>query len=221
MENRGEVRAWKSGARLRFRMTRRVRPMDAQALADTWGQTWLRQAGYQEETYLEATGVGPAAIWLWNLTQVRAPSQVRIPLSASGRETERARHPSVTAVPAEGCAVIDFRGDRPFRIGLSGADVGDRREGGPGGRILCLEEREAGRAQLLVKDFEKVETGGRPGPLVECRWAGGENPGELSCASPSLPASGKRRILWKTSLCAFSGRSEEIRAFAAKLGAGG
>jgi hypothetical protein len=167
MENKGDVRAWKTGTRVRFKLVRRVRPLDEPSMVDAWGPTWLRSAGYREEVVLEVTGDRPDAVRLWNLTQVPAGAQLRVP--ADGANT----------------------------------------------RVLSLDERD-GHAHLLVKDCAREASDGEP--LVECRPGSASQPGEISCSSPPLVTSGKGRILWRTSLCAFSGRVEEVRAFAHRLG---
>jgi len=220
MENRGEVRAWKTGARVTFRITRTVRPLDEEALAGMWGTTWLRQAGCQEEAALEVSGDGGVPTWLWNITQVRAGAEIRVPLHARAESSCLARLPPEAVFIAHGCAMMTVRGGRSQKIGFTAEEARVR-------RIVSMEEREGGRAQLVVKDFEGAEgaisrpnaTGdsGRDGPLVECRWGGQEACGELSCVSPVAGAGGKKRILWKTSMCAFSGRTEEIRAFASRI----
>jgi hypothetical protein len=172
MENKGEVRAWQTGTRVRFRVVRRVRPLDETELAALWGPTWLRRAGYSEESLLEVLGDKPDRLRLWNLTQVPAGSLLAgAQLPAAARQA----------------------------------------------RILCVRERD-GHAQLLVKDFSREPSENHLEQPSESR-KGEEGSREMSCCSPVLRAQGKGRILWKTSLCAFSGRGEEVRAFAARLGA--
>jgi hypothetical protein len=240
MENKGETRAWKTGARVTFRISRTVRPLDDERLAGMWGTTWLRQAGYQEEAALEVSSDGPVSTWLWNITQVRAGAEVRIPLRPDAESTCLSRLPPEAVLIAKGCALMSLRGGRAQKIGFAAAETRLR-------RIVSLEEREAGRAQLVVKDFEgsddamnatesrgrpnateyrggpnatrpnATESRGRDGALVECRWGGQDASGEFSCASPAVGPGGKRRLLWKTSLCAFSGRAEEVRAFASRI----
>jgi hypothetical protein len=217
MENRGETRAWKAGARVGFRISRTVRPFDEERLAATWGTTWLRQAGYQEEAALEVSGDSPVPVWLWNITQVRAGAEVRVPLHEKAESACLARLPPEAVFIAKGCALMTLRGGRVQKIGFTAEEARVT-------RILSIEEREGGRAQLVVKDFEGSESGpnaaedrGRDGALVECRWGGPEACGEFSCASPAAGAGGRKRILWKTSMCAFSGRTEEVRAFATRI----
>ena len=209
MESRGEARAWKTGARVRFRISRRVRPLDDARLADAWGKTWLRQAGYEEETTLDLEGGCPCPVWLWNITQVRAGAEVRIPLRRYWGDTALSQLPPGSVGLVDNCAVVRFQGTRSIRVAVDAADAGSR--------IICLEEREPGRAQLLVKDFAREGRGDPRAAHVECRWECQGDFGEFSCSSPTIGPHGKKRIQWKTSLCAFSGRTEAIRAFAARI----
>ena len=216
MENRGETRAWKTGARVTFKITRTVRPLDEERLAGMWGTTWLRQSGYQEEAALEVSSDSPVSTWLWNITQVRAGAEVRIPLRPDAESSCLSRLPPEAVLIAKGCALMTLRGGRAQKVGFAAAETRLR-------RIVSLEDREAGRAQLLVKDFEGSDGGsgsaaeGRDGALVECRWGGQDACGEFSCASPAAGSGGKKRLLWRTSLCAFSGRAEEVRALASRI----
>jgi hypothetical protein len=211
MENKGEALAWKTGSRIRFRLIRRVRQMNEARLADLWGTTWLRQAGYEEETVLEISGDCRAPVWLWNITQARMGAEIRVPLRKRWTETSLVTLPARSLEFAEDCAVVRLRGPQSEKVEIPGADAGNR--------ILCLEERESGRAQLLVKDFAREE--GRDDARVDCRTGGMPDTIEFSCCSPALGSTGKRRVVWKTSLCAFSGRSDEIQAFAARIGSRG
>jgi hypothetical protein len=212
MENRGETRAWKTGTRVTFRISRSVRPLDEERLAAMWGTTWLRQAGCQEEAALEVSSESPVPAWLWNITQVRAGAEVSIPLHSKAESACLARLPPEAVLIARGCALMTVRAGRAQKVGFAADETRMR-------RILSLEEREAGRAQLVVKDFEGTEAMGtsRDSAVVECRWGGQDACGELTCASPVVIAGGKKRLLWKTSLCAFSGRTEEVRAFASRI----
>lgn len=209
MENRGEALAWGTGARVRFRIARKVRALDEARLAELWGTTWLRQAGYEEESILEVSGECRVPVWLWNLTQVRVGAEVRVPLRKRWVDTSLATMPTSALAFADNCAVICLKSPQSSGVGIPGTEARTR--------ILCLEERESGRAQLLVKDFEGEAAEGREGALVECRWGHKEDSVEFSCSSPAVGPTGKRRVLWRTSLCAFSGRSDEIRAFASRL----
>jgi hypothetical protein len=211
MENKGEALAWKTGSRIRFRLTRRVRPMSEARLAELWGTTWLRQAGYEEETALEISGDCRAPVRLWNITQARMGAEVRVPLRRRWTETSLVTVPSSSLELVESCAVIRMRGPQSAKIEIPGPDAGNR--------ILCVGEGESGRAQLLVKDFGREE--GREDAFVDCRFSGMGDAIEFSCSSPAVGLTGKRRILWKTVLSAFSGRNDEIQAFAARIGSRG
>ena len=94
MENKGEVRAWRSELSVRFRVLRRVQPLDEQQLERAWGQTWLRRAGYTEEMQLSVSGPCPRdGMWL-------AQSMLLPP----GSQARMARHPEsrcACVVPAE------------------------------------------------------------------------------------------------------------------------
>jgi len=209
MENKGEALAWKTGSRIRFKLTRRVRPMSEARLADLWGTTWLRQAGYEEETLLEVSGDCSAPVRLWNITQARIGAEVRVPLRKRWTETSLVTLASSSLELVENWAVIRMKGPRSGKVEIPGADAGSR--------ILCVEERESGRAQLLVRDFGTAEEGPGDAP-VDCRFGGTGDAIEFSCFSPVVGPTGRRRVLWKTSLCAFSGRNDEIQAFAERIG---
>jgi len=167
MENRGEVRAWKSNLRMRFRLSRHVRVLEEPALASLWGESWLRRAGYEEETTLEVDGERPAHVGLWSFTLVGAGAEFRLP-----------RHGSLA---------------------------------------VCIQRRESGRAHLLAKRFGEAGNKSCPEPLVACRAGDPQAAGEISCSTASVPSHGKQKLLWKTSLCAFSGRIDEIEAIAARI----
>jgi hypothetical protein len=210
MENRGEARAWKTGTRVTFRISRTIRPLDEERLTAMWGTTWLRQAGYQEEATLEVSSDSPVAVWLWNITQVRAGAEVRVPLQPKAEDACLVRLPPEAVLIARGCAMMNLRGGRSQKIGFAATEARTR--------ILSLEEREAGRALLVVKDFEGSDPAGlRDGAVVECRWGGQDACGELSCASPAVGPKSRKRLVWRVSLCAFSGRGEEIRALASRI----
>ena len=134
-------------------------------------------------------------MWLWNVTQVPPEAEVRVPLRA----------------PQGNCAVMSLSGQRPQRVTIP---VGEGAS-----RILCVEDHEAGRAQLLVKSFDPGGERGTQDSLVECRWGGRDGAAEFSCTSPVVNGGGRLRILWKTSLCAFSGRREEILSLCSRLSA--
>lgn len=79
-------------------------------------------------------------------------------------------------------------------------------------RIVCVEERDDGRGLLVVKSFDAPEAAAHASPRVE-RPRGGE----ISCVSASTDPRDRRRVLLRTTLCAFSGRTAEIRAAAAMI----
>jgi hypothetical protein len=170
MTNRGDAWARASGVRVRFRFTRRVRPLDESGIDAVWGPTWLRRAGFEEEMELEIEGKCAVPVQLWNLVQAQAGSQ----------RLESAR----------------------------GSD------GGP--RLLCIQDPESERARLLVKSYE---TGGQEaGPTTaNTRGDTASAPVDFACLSPAITRGSMRRLTWKASLCAFSGRSTEVRQFASRI----
>ncbi|HUJ77202.1 MAG TPA: hypothetical protein VL359_20220, partial [bacterium] len=109
MENRGETRAWKTGARVTFKVTRTMRPLEEEKLAAMWGTTWLRQAGYQEEAALEVQSDSPVATWLWNITQVRAGAEILVPLQPEAESACLVRLPPEAVLIAKGCAMMTMR----------------------------------------------------------------------------------------------------------------
>jgi hypothetical protein len=206
MESRGEILASRSCVRMGFRIVRRLRPIEGSRLAERWGAPWLRQAGYEEEAILEVSGDCPVSAGLWNVTQVRGEGEAWVPLRKYWGDTALADLPPGSVGLASGCAVMHFHGGDAFRISFS-AEEADA-------RVLCFQERDAGRAQLLVKEFERTTAAAYDGPLVECSRGREGGAGEFACFSPAAGgSSGERRIQWRSSLCAFSGRSEEVKAF--------
>ncbi|MGO9412822.1 MAG: hypothetical protein ACLQCB_19000 [Spirochaetia bacterium] len=89
-------------------------------------------------------------------------------------------------------------------------------------KIICVDEHDDGRSQLLVKAFE-VPGEGQDGPGAgepqHRKPSAPESPGTgvISCVSCSADARERRRVVLRTSLCAFSGRTAEIRAAAAMI----
>jgi hypothetical protein len=169
MANRGEAWARRSGTRVRFRVTRRLRPLEDAALEAAWGPTWLRRAGCEEELELELEDACPVPVRLWNVTQVPPGSEITEGPSGGGR------------------------------------------------RIVCMEDVDSEHARLLVKvssasEGETAEAGRWPGRTPD---AGA--PGEFFLLSPALHPGAKRRLSWRTSTCGLSGRSAEVRRFAARM----
>lgn len=206
MENRGELFTESSCVRMGFRIVRRLRPLEGGRLAQKWDAAWLRQAGYEEETILEVSGDCPVAARLWNVTQVSGQGEAWVPLRKYWGDTSLADLPPGSVGLASGCALISFQGENPLRISLSAEEAGSR--------VLFFQERDVGHALLLVKEFEKTSTAACDGPLLECSRGPAFGAGEFACFSPAVGGeSGRRRVLWRSSLYAFSGRSEEVRAF--------
>jgi hypothetical protein len=233
MENKGELFVEELRARITFRLIRRFHPLDEDGLIKKWDSARLRQAGYDEETTLEVSGDCPAMASLRNVTWVRGEGDALIPLRKYWGDTSLADLPTGSVGLASGCAVFGLRGEKPLRIFLSADEIGSR--------VLIFQERAAGRALLLVKDFEK--TAGRRGipadfgrrgisadfrrrgipadtfasrgaSILECFHGPNGSPGEISCFSPVVGgSSGRRRIQWRSSLCAFWGRVDEVKAF--------
>ena len=106
-------------------------------------------------------------------------------------------------------ASVALRGEKPVRVELAA-------ERAPS-RILCVEEREGGRGHLIVKEFEKPAEADAPGPLVECRFTPGQGFGEFSCVSSAAGPRERRRVTWKSTVYAFSGRVDELRAAAQRI----
>ena len=105
-----------------------------------------------------------------------------------------------------------------------GQGAGDRSAGAEPltRKIICVDEHDDGRSQLLVKAFE-VPGEGQDGPGAgepqHRKPSAPESPGTgvISCVSCSADARERRRVVLRTSLCAFSGRTAEIRAAAAMI----
>jgi hypothetical protein len=95
MTSRGEAFAYRSEASVKFRLTRRIRPLFEADIDAACGQTWLRRAGWEEELDLEVPGGCPVPVQLWSLTQVPPASETLAgPLRLAGIEdgdSERAR----------------------------------------------------------------------------------------------------------------------------------
>lgn len=209
MENRGEALAWRSGVRIGFRIQRRIRPLDEKDLAEMWGTTYLRQAGYREESSVEITTGRPPAVGLWSLVRVRTGGEARIPLKKYWGDTRLAARPPGEVDLADASAVVRLGPERPISVEL------DAEEARP--RIMHVVEREPGRAVLLVRDFERP-AGALGEPFIRCsRPVGEERAAELSCFSRLCAGPASRKVVWQTSVCAFSGRAVEIRALAKRL----
>jgi len=77
LSNRGEVLARRSETAVRFRLTRRLRPLFEPDIDEVCGPTWLRRAGWEEEMDLQVEGRCPVAVQLWSITQAPPGSEVR------------------------------------------------------------------------------------------------------------------------------------------------
>ncbi len=219
MVNRGDAWAFHSGERIGFRIQRRIRVYPEKELAALWGTTYLRQAGYDEEAVLEVVDC-PLAVGLWNVLPVPTGGMARIPLQGRWTDAALAGLPAQGAVVDEGSAVVECGAGSTARIWLGPADVKRR-------AAYIVEQRDTGRSALLVKEFDKnpsaryaSEAGDPASPLAVGVSCAGPHAAhcELGFRSPAAgrPA-GARRIVWKSSLWAFSGRNEEIAALARRL----
>jgi hypothetical protein len=91
----------------------------------------------------------------------------------------------------------------------------------PSRRILSVDERDDGRGQLVIKSFD-VPAEGQDAeqrhvqPPAQSARSVTTGAGVISCVSAAANAQ-ERRVLLRTTLCAFSGRSAEIRAAAAMV----
>jgi hypothetical protein len=101
-------------------------------------------------------------------------------------------------------------------------------KGTAAGKIVCIDERADGRSQFLVKSFEAPAD--RQDAFAESEYGPALPPhprgystsrsaasGVLSCVSASTDSRDRRRVVLRTALCAFSGRTSEIRAAAALI----
>ena len=82
LTNRGEAFARRAGAGVKFRLTRRVRPLFEPEIDAACGPTWLRRAGWDEELELEIDGRCSLSVQLWSLTQAPPGSRT---LAGRGR----------------------------------------------------------------------------------------------------------------------------------------
>jgi hypothetical protein len=135
---------------------------------------------------------------LWGKTWLRRAGCVEeTRLSVSGPCPPQARLASYTQVPATASGHASIRA--PGKGMVSG--------------VLCIVPGESGHSQLIVKVSDAPSEEGAA--LLESRWGGRGTAREVSCLS--APMGRASRLVWKTSLCVFSGRSEEIEAMAARL----
>ena len=110
LTNRGDALARRRGANVKFRLTRRVRPLFEADIDSACGRTWLRRAGWDEDLELELEGKCPLPVQLWAITQAPAGSEVRAGhrrlVCIADADSDRARllvkASSVGAVSADG-----------------------------------------------------------------------------------------------------------------------
>jgi hypothetical protein len=220
MENQGDLWAYRAGARISFRILRRIRVYGEKELAALWGTTYLRQAGYDEETVLEVKD-SPVAVGLWNATCLKVGGQARLPLQRYWADTGLTGLPAGMVELADGCAVIPCRGDKLIRAWLDAVETKSR-------GAYFLENRETGRATFVLKEFEKAPPGqytrepvqrGVLGGVLGFACAGFHAPScELGFRSPAAGGpTGKKKLSWKSSLWAFSGRTDEVLSFLRRL----
>ena len=219
MANRGDVYAFQAAERIGFHVERRFRVYPEKELCEISGTTYVRQCGYDEETVLEV-GNCPIAVGLWNVIPLPPGGSVRIPLLRHWGDTPLAAIPAEVMAAEEGYAVVSCPADKPFRVWMESSDARTR-------FAYVVEQRDGGRSLLVVKEYQQGRSGGyavehgtpplAPAAGISC--AGPRAPCcELSFRSPAAGrAAGGRRVVWKSSLWAFSGRNEEILALARRL----
>ncbi len=146
MENRGEAYAWSTGAAVRFRVVRRILPVDDAWLEQRWGPTWLRRAGYVEECTLSCDRRSPPGTRLASFAQLAADARLAKP-GEGPAGAERV----LCVVPGEqGHAQLVVKAREP----LAGADSAARdaefsvaqRAGCV--EMVCLSPALAGRSRL-------------------------------------------------------------------------
>ena len=208
MENRGDLWASGAGARIGFRIVRRIRTYGEKELVKLWGTTYLRQAGYDEETSFEIED-SPVPVGVWNALYLAVGGSAHFPL-----DTPLGMKPiGVDCEVHDGCAVVPCLGNRSVRFSLEAPRIKAR------GAWFAVNA-ETGRSTLVLKEFGKAER--RPGaelPAAEdggtgIRCRGRHSPDcELHFHSPAAAPGRKRKAVWKHSVWAFSGRVEEVREF--------
>jgi hypothetical protein len=216
MENQGSLWAYGAGARIGFKITRRVRVYGERELADLWGTTYLRQAGYEEETVLEVKD-SPIAAGLWSATYLRTGGFARLPVHAHWADMPAGLPPGMVE-RSDGCVSVDCRGDKPIRLWLDAVESKSR-------GAFIIDNEESGRSTLVLKEFEKAsaahyarESGGRSTVLGFSCAGFHARSCELDFRSAATGGPmGKKKVVWKTSTWAFSGRSEEVRVLLARL----
>jgi hypothetical protein len=85
------------------------------------------------------------------------------------------------------------------------------RDGAGVSGVFCIVPAEPGHSQLLAKGSHAIGAS----HLLDPRWEERGGSFEISCSSP--PVGTQRKLAWRTSLCVYSGRTEEIEALAARI----
>lgn len=210
MENRGDLWARRCGARIGFRILRRIRVYEEKELERMWGRTYLRQAGYDEETAFEILD-SPIPAGLWSSTQLAAGGSAHLPLD---------KPPSAKIAAAgfeirDRCVVIPCGGERAVRIWLDASEAKTR-------GAYIMDNTEAGRSTLVLKEYEKApvdryapEFPAAGGGAAGFFCAGRHSPScDLGFRSPAAGGPrGRKKAVWRHSIWAFSGRIEEVREF--------
>lgn len=218
MASRGDLWACRAQQRITFRLQRRFRVYAEKELAALWGTTYLRQAGYDEEAVLELPDC-PIAVGLWNIIPVPAGGAARVPLDRGWADGPAAAFPPGAADPVDGCVLMSCRGERAVRAWLGADDVRTR-------AAYIVDQAETGRSLMVLREFSRApaeryarEPGEEGAPVVglSCPGPRGRYV-EIGVRSPAAgrPAAG-RKLTWKISLWAFSGRTEEILGLARRL----
>jgi hypothetical protein len=220
LENHGDLWAHRSQTRIGFRLARRIRMFSAKELEVMWGTTYLRQAGYEEETALELKDC-PFPVGVWAAICLDTGGRAVLPLQKYWAEYGLSGFPTRLLELSGGCAVIRVGGTDTIALWLDALESKTR-------AAYIRENGETGRASMVLKEFQKAEPAdyvketvqrGVLGGVVGFSCPGSHSPYcELGVRSPAAAGSGgKRKLSWKSSLWAFSGRIEEIGELARKL----
>ncbi len=216
------ILTWERCAQVRigFRITRRIRLHGAKELEERWGTTYLRQAGYEEETSLELKDCPfPAA--LWRAVHLEAGGRAVVPLQKYWAEYGLSGFPTRLLELSGGCAVIHSGGAEEIALWLDALESKTR-------ATYVKENRETGRAVMVLTEIEKGEPASYAKETTQRGVLGGVlgflSPGshapwcELGARSPGACGErGKRKLVFRSALWAFSGRMEEIGELSRKL----
>ena len=215
MENRGEVWAFRAQMRIGFRMQRQIKTLGAEEFGSRWGLSYLRQAGYTEQIALDVHDA-PSGVALWNVVSFPLGGEGRIPMQKYWARSGLTGVPAGTVHYRDECAVVDCRAGKTKPLWLDAVECRDR--------VAYIRPHEAeGRSTLVLKEFEKAAPGeylaeseqrGILGGVVGVGCAAHHC--EVSCRSQGT----KKRLAWKTTTWAFSGRTEEVLAALVRSPAG-